>query len=49
MKNFGKIIIVALVVALIGAGEFILWQSSKGIFYDFSQLAALQSDVEIIS
>lgn len=49
MKNFGKIIIAVLVVALIGAGGFILWQSSKGISYDFSQLDALQSDVEIIS
>ena len=49
MKNAIKIIIAVLLVATIGAGGFVLYQSSKGISYDISSVEKIQSNIEIVS
>ena len=49
MKTAIKIIVALLLVAAIGFGGFIFYQSSKGIGYDISSVEKMQSDVEIVS
>ena len=47
MKTAIKIIIAIILVAAIGFGGFIGFQSSKGISYDIASVEKLQSDIEI--
>ncbi len=49
MKKAVKIIVAFLLVAAIGFGGFIFYQSSKGIGYDISAVEKIESDVEIVS
>ena len=49
MKTAIKIIIAIILVAAIGFGGFIGYQSSKGISYDIASVETLQSDIEIVS
>ena len=49
MKTAIKIIIAIILVAAIGFGGFIGFQSSKGISYDIASVEKLQSDIEIVS
>ncbi len=49
MKTAVKIILAILLVAVIGFGGFIGYQSSKGISYDISSVEKLSCDVEILA
>lgn len=49
MKKAIKIIIAVLLVAVIGFGGFIGFQSSKGISYDIASAEKLECDVEIVA
>lgn len=49
MKKVILILIAVLLVATIGFGGFVLFQSSKGIGYDISSVEKLETDVEIVS
>ena len=49
MKTAIKIIIAIILVAAIGFGGFIGFQSSKGISYDIASVEKLQSNIEIVS
>ena len=49
MKTAIKIFVALLLVAAIGFGGFIFYQSSKGIGYDIDSVEKLQSDIEIVS
>ena len=49
MKTAIKIIVAIILVAAIGFGGFIGFQSSKGISYDIASVEKLQSDIEIVS
>ncbi len=49
MKKALKIIIVVLLVAIIGAGSFLIYKSSQGIPFDISAIESIGTDVEIVS
>lgn len=48
MKKFLKIITVFILVAVIGAGGFVLFKNSQGVSYDISSVAKIENDIEII-
>lgn len=49
MKKAFIVLIAILLVAAIGFGGFIFYQSSKGIGYDISSVEKIESDVEIVA
>lgn len=49
MKKGIKIIIAVLLVAVIGAGGFLLYKNSQGISYDVSTVEKVGTDAEIVS
>lgn len=49
MKKVLKVIVALLLVAVIGFGGFIGYQSSKGISYDIASVEKLERDVEIVA
>ncbi len=49
MKTALKAIVAILLVAIIGAGGFILYKSNQGLAYDISSLEKIQSNIEIVS
>ena len=49
MKKGITVIVAFLVAAVIGAGGFLIHQSSKGISYDISSVEKAETDVEIVS
>ena len=49
MKKILKIVLSIILVAVIGAGSFIVYKSSQGISYDISSVEKIPSDIEIVS
>ncbi len=49
MKMFFKVIITILLVAIIGFGCFVGYNSSKGISYDIASVDKIDCDIEIVS
>ena len=45
MKKAVKIIVALLLVAAVGFGGFIFFQSSKGIGYDIATVEKIESDI----
>jgi putative sigma-54 modulation protein len=48
MKKILKVVLVLILVAIIGAGGFVVYKSNQGISYDISAVEKIQSDVEIV-
>ena len=49
MKTVLKVIVAILLVAIIGAGGFVIYKSNQGLAYDISSVEKINSDIEIVS
>lgn len=48
MKKSLKVIVSIILIAVIGAGGFVVYKSSQGISYDFSMVEKIENDIEIV-